>query len=252
VSALRTSLAAARGSWNSFADRFHLRALPALPTIVIALAVAIVLPLEARVDDRPTELAPTLAAERLARYARTAPAQGIELGPTGAILAVRPAYYWPAHPGAVRYRFRLDRADGTPWLTPTEVETNYFLHDPAGGVQPGTSYTFTVDALDAERRVVRSWRASFSVRNQPPELENLRRRAARELSPFERDLVLLGYYAESVGAGGSHHDVTSAFLAAWEAGGPDFRARMLALPHDKAFETWLDRQLERFAPATPD
>ena len=249
MSALRSSLAAARGSWNNFADRFHLRAMPAVPTILVALAVAIALPFEARVDDRPTELAPTLAAERLARYAPGAPAQGLEVGPTGAILAVRPAYYWPAHPGAERYRFRLDRADGTPWVTPTEVETHYFLHDPAGGVQPGTSYSFTVDALDADRRVIRTWRASFSVRSQPPELEHLRKRASRELSPFERDLFLLGYYAENVGSGASHHDVTSAFLAAYEAGGKDVRARLLALPRGDAFETWLDRQLDRFGPA---
>lgn len=249
MSPLRSSLAAARGSWNSFAERFHLRAMPALPTILVVLAVAIALPLEARVDDRPTELAPTLAAERLARYAPGAPAQGLEVGPTGVILAIRPAYYWPDHPGAVRYRFRLDRADGTPWVTPTEVETHYFLHDPAGGVQPGTSYTFTVDALDADHRVIRTWRASFSVRTQPEELEKMRRRASRELSPFERDLFLLGYYAENVGSGSSHHDVTSAFLAACESGGKDFRARMLALPHSDAFATWLDRQLKRFAPA---
>lgn len=246
MSPLRSSLAAARGSWNNFADRLHLRAMPALPTIIVALAVAVALPLEARVDDRPTELAPTLAAERLDRYARTAPAQDPELGPSGAILAVRPAYFWPAYPDAERYRFRLDRADGTAWVTPTEVKTNYFVHDPAGGVQPGAAYTFTVEALDANRRVVRTWQASFSVRSQPVELEKLRQRASRELAPFERDLCLLGYYAEKVGAGASPYDVTSAFLAAREATGRDFRARMLALPHGEALEHWLDRQLQRF------
>ena len=116
-------------------------------------------------------------------------------------------------------------------------------------MQPGGSYAFTVEALDADRRVVRRWKASFSVRNQPMELEELRRRAGRELSSFERDLVLLGYYADRIGAGASHHDVVSAFLAAHDAAGEGFRERMLALPHGAAFEAWIDRQLRRFAPA---
>jgi len=196
-----------RHHWESFANATGLRFLPPVSAAACVLAAGVLLPFVPRVDARPPQLAPSLAGARIARFVRTH-ANLPDFGPAGTILASRPAFYWPAKPGAESYSFRLEGADGTVLASATGIRTTFQLLLPPGRLKPG-EYRFQVHAVAAGKETPwRDGRFSVSSASPEPELQVLLGSAETDLDPVESAYVLLGYYAERQ----SVHDVISAFL----------------------------------------
>ena len=100
-----------RRRWEAFAERTGLRLLPPVGAAVAVLAAGVLLPFLPRVDATPPQLAPSLASSRIARFLRMHE-KIPDAGPTGAVYAARPAFFWPARDGAESSAFRLLVAAG--------------------------------------------------------------------------------------------------------------------------------------------
>jgi hypothetical protein len=194
-----------RHRWEAFAEGTGLRFLPPVGAALIVLAAGVLLPFVPRVDALPPQLAPSLAAARVTRFVR-AHADLPEAGPSGAIFSTRPAFYWPAHPDAKSYSFRLERADGTQQAAADGITRTFHFVPPPGRLVPG-EYRFSVHAVAKGERI--PWQErQFTVRPAPEELEQLTRTLGMDLGGAESAYVLLGCYADLQ----SPHDVVSAFL----------------------------------------
>lgn len=194
-----------RHRWEAFADATGLRFLPPVGAALAVLAAGLLLPFVPRVDALPPQLAPSLASARVARFVRAHPDLP-EAGPSGAIFAPRPAFYWPAHPDARSYSFRLERADGTEQAAAEGITRTFHFVPPPGRLEPG-EYRFRVHALVKGQKV--PWQErDFSVKAAPEELQRLTSTIGMDLGGADSAYVLLGCYADLQ----SPHDVVSAFL----------------------------------------
>lgn len=208
MSVLRTTFSGIKRGWEDLASRYRIRRLPPGPTLIVVLAAGLLIPQAVGMNRTPAELTPSLAQERLDRYAERHGDVAPAFGPTGPILSDRPAFFWPAVPDAVKYRFRLPLSDGTVWVgaeiaAPT---THHQLPSP-GKLEPG-SYRFEVEAIGPDGAILGTRTGAFTVAAPTEELKKLRKLARYELAPAEGALVLMGYYA----AKESHHDVAGAAL----------------------------------------
>jgi hypothetical protein len=190
-----------------------LRFLPPVGAALVVLAAGVLLPFVPRVDASPPQLAASLATARVTRFVR-AHADLPEVGPSGPILSNRPAFYWPAHPGAQSYSFRLERSDGAVQAAATGIRNTFHLIPPPGRLEPG-QYRFQVHADVKGEKV--AWQECTFTTSHPigPEHEDLPSllgSAGMELDAAESTYVLMGYYADRQ----SPHDVVSAFLQ-WKA-----------------------------------
>lgn len=218
-----------RRAWRgllALLDRTGLTSMPPVVTILVALFVAVAVPMALGVDRRPAKLSDSRAREHLRVFGdQFLP----DVSPEGPIYSVRPVFVWKAAPGATRYRFLL--RDGTTLMHATDKVRRegdwvvYPLPAPAYLV-PGHAYSFSVEA-DGIGPVAA---ATFSVIEQPAELTDLRAAAVNELDAADAAFVLAGKYAEL----GSAHDVRTALLRFLEHGGksPDapFARSILGLP----------------------
>ena len=194
-----------RRKWEAFAARTGLRLLPPVGTALAVLAAGVLLPFVPRVDALPPQLAPSLASARIVRFLR-AHKELPEAGPSGAIYASRPAFFWPEREGADSYAFRLYRADGAEQAAASGVRQTFTLIPPPGRLEPG-EYRFEVKAIVRGETV--PWREhAFTVRPAPEDLVRLFGAMGMDLPATESQYVMLGYYADL----GSPHDVISAFL----------------------------------------
>lgn len=196
-----------RYRWEAFANASGLRYLPPVSAAACVLLAGVLLPFVPRVDATPPQLAPSLASARVARFVRTH-ANLPDLGPSGTILATRPAFYWPACPEADSYSFRLEGANGAVLSSATGVLTNFHLILPPGRLEPG-AYRFQVIAVVKGMEI--PWReGTFTIdaMAKEPELQVLLGSARTDVDAAESAYALLGYYAERQ----SVHDVISAFL----------------------------------------
>jgi hypothetical protein len=193
-----------RHKWEALATRTGLRLLPPVGTALAVLAAGVLIPFVPRVDALPPQLAPSLASARIARFLRAHP-ELPEAGPSGAIYAARPAFFWPERAGADAYVFRLYRADGTEQAA-AEVRKTFTLIPPPGRLEPG-EYRFEVKAVVKGETV--AWQErTFTVRPAPEDLTRLLGAMGMDLSAAESQYVVLGYYADLR----SPDDVISAFL----------------------------------------
>ncbi len=194
-----------RHKWEAFATRTGLRLLPPVGTALAVLALGVLLPFVPRVDALPPQLARSLASARIVRFLRTHEALP-EAGPTGAIYASRPAFFWPECPHADSYVFRLYREGGTEQAAAKGIKQTFTLILPPGLLPPG-EYRFEVKAVVKGETV--PWQEhGFTVRPTPEDLERLLGTMGMDLTAAESDYVLLGYYADLR----SKDDVISAFL----------------------------------------
>lgn len=198
-----------RHGWEAFATRAGLRLLPPVGAALAVLAAGVLVPFLPRVDALPPQLAPSLAASRLARFLRANPTLP-ETGPSGAIHTAQPAFFWPEREGAESYSFRLYRADGDEQASADGIKTTFTLIPPPGVLAPG-EYRFEVKAL-VKRDLVPWQERKFTVRPAPEGFQQLRASMGMDLDGAESAYVVLGYYADR----GSPDDVISAFLQ-WKA-----------------------------------
>jgi hypothetical protein len=199
-----------RERWEALAARTGLRFLPPVPTVLLVLAAGVLVPFVAPVDALPTQFAPSLAQERLARFRAAHPTLP-EAGPLGSVYSKRPAFFWPAHADADHYSLRVLRSDGTEQVRVDMLRRPFHLIQPPGGLEPGASYRFEVVAFVAGEAL--PWQEhSFAIRPEPEDLGPLLASLRLGLGTEESAYVLLGYYADKQ----SPHDVVSAFLH-WKA-----------------------------------
>jgi hypothetical protein len=210
-----------RQRWESFATRTGLRFLPPVPTVILAVAAGVLVPFVVTVDALPTQLAPSVARDRLARFRAQFPDLP-DSGPSGLICSHRPAFFWPEHTGADSYSLRVYSSDGVEQVTADGLKTTFHLIQPPGGLTPGVSYRFEVSAVVAGEPI--PWQEhDFTVRPPPDDLEPLLAGSRMHLDPEEGAFVLLGYYAGLESP--SPCDVISAFLQ-WKAA----RGELAGLP----------------------
>jgi len=194
-----------RHRWEAFAEATGLRFLPPVGAALAVLAAGLLLPFVPRVDALPPQLAPSLANARITRFVRAYPDLP-DVGPSGPIFAPRPAFYWPAHPDAQSYSFRLERADGTEQAAADGITRTFHFVPPPARLKPG-AYRFQVHALVNGRKV--PWQErDFSVKAAPGDLQRLTSTIGMDLGGADGAYVLLGCYADLQ----SPHDVVSAFL----------------------------------------
>jgi len=223
-----------REQWNAFAARTHLRALPPVPAVVAVILLGMLLPFAWKSDALPAPLESSLAAERLSRFYRAHAGRLPEAGPSGPVYSQRPAFFWPEHPGADHYTFRLYRADGSEQASLERVTRLFHILQPPGGLEPGASYRFEVAAVVAGVPI--PWQEHhLTVRPPPEELEALLDSMYMELGRAESLFVLLGYYADLQ----SPDDVVSTFVR-WKAAKGE-----LASLDDGTPETWLEAEVRR-------
>ncbi len=232
-----------RRSWDNFAEKLHLRSLPAVPTICIVLTLAIFVPLQVRVTSREAaDKAATIAGKQLHKFASGAPLPA--LGPEGEILSRRPAFHWPKAANAHEYRLTVTGRDGSVWLAKVATDANYFVQAAPSELEPG-AYSFSAQALDMAGRVLKTHGASFRIRKDLA-FDELRKHVWK-LPAWEGALQIAGFHAKN----GSAHDVFSALLAAraYAPEGASFEASLFAVEGSDDFAKWIKNRFATLVPA---